>query len=40
LRRGDLPIFACQPAAPGILRLLVMQRTGIWKMEMPIRVKP
>ncbi len=29
-----------RPAAPGMLRLLVMQRTGIWKMELPIRVEP
>jgi hypothetical protein len=32
--------FEYRPAAPGLLRLLVMQRTGIWRMELPIRVGP
>jgi hypothetical protein len=32
--------FEYRPAAPGMLRLLVMQRTGIWKTELPVRVDP
>jgi FtsP/CotA-like multicopper oxidase with cupredoxin domain len=37
---GETMDFEYRPAAPGMLRLLVMQRTGVWKMELPIRVKP
>jgi len=37
---GETMDFEYRPAAPGVLRLLVMQRTGIWKMELPIRVEP
>ena len=37
---GETMDFEYRPVAPGVLRLLVMQRTGIWKMELPIRVEP
>ena len=36
---GETFDFEYRPAAPGMLRLMVMQRTGIWKMELPIRVE-
>jgi len=38
---GETFDFEYRPAAPGMLRLLVMQRTGAWKMEpLHIRVEP
>ena len=37
---GETMDFEYRPAAPGMLRLLVMQRTGVWKTELPIRVEP
>ena len=37
---GETFDFEYRPAVPGLLRLLVMQRTGIWRTEMPIRVEP
>lgn len=36
---GETMDFEYQPPAPGILRLVVMQRTEVWKMELPIRVE-
>jgi len=37
---GETMDFEYQPAAPGLLRLEVRQRSGGWKMELPIRVEP
>ena len=37
---GETMDFEYRPAAPAMLRLLVMQRTGVWKTELPIRVEP
>jgi len=37
---GETMDFEYQPAAAGMLRLRVAQRTGIWKVELPIRVEP
>jgi hypothetical protein len=32
--------FEYRPTAPGLLRLEVAQRTGLWKTELPVRVDP
>ena len=37
---GETMDFEYRPEVPGMLKLLVMQRTGIWRMEMPILVEP
>jgi hypothetical protein len=37
---GETMDFEYRPAVPGMLRLLVMQRTGIWKTELPVQVDP
>jgi len=37
---GETMDFEYRPAAPGMLRLEVRQRSGGWKMELPIRVEP
>jgi FtsP/CotA-like multicopper oxidase with cupredoxin domain len=37
---GETMDFEYRPTAPGMLRLMVAQRTGIWKVELPIRVEP
>jgi len=37
---GETFDFEYRPTAQGLLRLLVMQRTRIWKTELPIRVEP
>lgn len=38
---GETMDFEYRPAAPGMLRLEVMQRTGVWTMPpLPIRVEP
>jgi FtsP/CotA-like multicopper oxidase with cupredoxin domain len=38
---GETMDFEYRPAAPGMLRLEVMQRTGAWKIPpLPIRVEP
>lgn len=35
---GETMDFEYRPAAPGMLRLEVMQRQGLWKTQLPIRV--
>jgi FtsP/CotA-like multicopper oxidase with cupredoxin domain len=35
---GETMDFAYTPTAPGLLRLDVQQRTGLWKTQLPIRV--
>ena len=37
---GETMDFEYRPTAPGMLRLMVAQRTGVWKVELPIRVEP
>ncbi|HSE67071.1 MAG TPA: multicopper oxidase domain-containing protein [Gemmatimonadales bacterium] len=38
---GETFDFEYRPSAPGLIRLEVMQRTGVWKMApLPIRVEP
>jgi hypothetical protein len=37
---GETMDFEYRPSAPGALRLEVAQRSGEWKMQLPIRVTP
>jgi FtsP/CotA-like multicopper oxidase with cupredoxin domain len=37
---GETMDFEYRPVTPGMLRLRVAQRTGLWKVELPIRVEP
>ena len=37
---GETMDFEYRPSTPGILSLDVVQRTGAWKTEVPIRVEP
>jgi FtsP/CotA-like multicopper oxidase with cupredoxin domain len=36
---GETMDFEFRPSAPGLLRLLVEQREGIWKTQLPIRIE-
>jgi FtsP/CotA-like multicopper oxidase with cupredoxin domain len=37
---GETMDFEYRPTAAGVMRLEVMQRTGAWKTQLPIRVEP
>jgi hypothetical protein len=37
---GETMDFEYRPPMPGLLRLLVMQRTGVWRTELPLRAEP